>query len=181
MPDWGRVLTRMPTFNEGPKMQIGLVVYEQVGIGCKAHRETLDQKLYLGHTFGHGLCLQHSCLPFLTVCGSCLQKIDSIIFCLFPTCRHFSRSVPCSWERFWNARMSSDGNRDDPAPSGEGKGVSPCWNVTVAPKWLCSQSQRELPEPDKTQTAYPVGLTLQAPIPHSRSQGESEAPSLPFF
>lgn len=79
----GQSVDKDAYFQQGAKMQIGLVVYEQVGIGCKAHREALDQKLYLGHTFGHGLCLQHSCLPFLTVCGSCLQKIDSIIFCLF--------------------------------------------------------------------------------------------------
>lgn len=81
VPDWGRVLTRMPTFNKGPKMQIGLVVYEQVGIGCKAHREALDQKLSGTHLWPRSVSA--TLLPPFPDCVWVLSSENRFYYFLF--------------------------------------------------------------------------------------------------
>ena len=78
-------------------------------------------------------------------------------FSLFSTCRHFSCSMPLSLQCFWSAQMSSEGNRDDPAPSVEGMRVQTCQNVTVAPKRLCSHSQRGAPWTPWNRCLFPRG------------------------
>ena len=76
--------------------------------------------------------------------------------------------------------MSSEGNRDDPAPPVEGMGVqtlSECDHGTKEAAF--SQSEGGLPEPHETDASSP-GAKSAAPTPHSHSQRESKAQRL-FF